>query len=482
MNVILSFATETAGSAVIADMFRDLADFLYANKLRGNFHLTGDFARTLRKNNRRDVIKALVRHEIGYHCNHHGARPFMGGYCESEPWQQAVATWLAEETPGLKIVEELFERRPVYYTTEFVKAPQVVYGAWLAGMHSIGFMRGGPPDNAPLPNAGQGAAWFCNMFVPSSHDLMGIDSSPNGPDTESRRLADFRRVADHLRENVGVMRAYMHMYRMIRNTTKPRHSESVYRTGTHYEEHARDINKLWLPASERAARMDRIERIINHMKNEPDCHFVGYEEYRSLYHPGAGQWLTLPEMDALAEQLIHALDAVVLDTVSISPAESFGLFVRVLRIYQETNNWPDRIAMRSLLGPVDEREAFSAPEALSFKSVSVGLTAIDRALDDDGYLPHVIDFDGITFPPGKVLLGIVDIYRCLRARRTVPDLVPCVAPDLPAIATDPFFQEDEFQHFSGGISLYPDGFTGARICRLSKLQSWSWKPAVRRQT
>ena len=58
MKVIQSFATESAGCSRIHDLIREFAEYLSARGLKGNFHLTGDFARALRRHARTDVIKA----------------------------------------------------------------------------------------------------------------------------------------------------------------------------------------------------------------------------------------------------------------------------------------------------------------------------------------------------------------------------------------------------------------------------------------
>ena len=82
-QVILSFATEVAEEPKDFEHIKALAQFLSSEGLIGNFHLTGDYARALKHNGRLDVVEALRCHEIGFHCNHHGAAPFMAGYLES---------------------------------------------------------------------------------------------------------------------------------------------------------------------------------------------------------------------------------------------------------------------------------------------------------------------------------------------------------------------------------------------------------------
>ena len=89
-HVILSFATEVAEVPKDYDHIKALAEFLTAEGLVGNFHLTGDYARALKRHGRLDVVEALRSHEIGFHCNHHGAAPFMAGYLENLNWRDDV--------------------------------------------------------------------------------------------------------------------------------------------------------------------------------------------------------------------------------------------------------------------------------------------------------------------------------------------------------------------------------------------------------
>jgi hypothetical protein len=138
-QVILSFATEVADEPRDFDHFKALAEFLTQEGLIGNFHLTGDYARALKHHGRLDVVEALTSHEIGFHCNHHGAAPFMGGYLEKMNWRDGTSEWTRNELPGLRVVEELFRRRLVYYTTEFNKAPQSIFASSQAGLPTIGY-------------------------------------------------------------------------------------------------------------------------------------------------------------------------------------------------------------------------------------------------------------------------------------------------------------------------------------------------------
>ena len=49
----------------------------------------------------------------------------MAGYLEKMNWRDGTTEWTRNELPGLRVVEELFGRRPVYYTTEFNNSGEV---------------------------------------------------------------------------------------------------------------------------------------------------------------------------------------------------------------------------------------------------------------------------------------------------------------------------------------------------------------------
>ena len=472
MKVIQSFATESAGCSRIHDLIREFAEYLSARGLKGNFHLTGDFARALRRHARTDVIKALARHEIGYHCNHHGGRPFMAGYCEQKPWRDAVATWLAEELPGIRIIGELFERIPAYYTSEYQKAPQVVYGSWLAGIPVTGVLLGQGPagQGEPLPDGGQGAAWYCNSFVPTSRFLFALDPQGirnNFEETTRKYLAV---VAAELAKTHGVLRSFTHEYPLVMDAGKPMKGSSY--EDTYYE----DIAFECLPEQDIRENIEKMKAYFSIIAAYPGSEFVSYTDYLEKdYYPGHGHWLKIDALDAVAKKMTATVDFVLVGKISLSPAEVMGLLVRALRNYREAKKWPERIAARGMLGPVEEyppaRPACRVGAAIMLES----LAGMDRDMDDEGCIPGEINAGGKILGPGQWLQGLAQLFARLRAGGKPVGEIDCPADTMPAIVQDPFFKQKVFTR-----PVYPKGFTGEKICRLSRLQTWSWKPAVLR--
>jgi len=471
LKIILSFATETAHSKRAHELIKNIAIFLSENNLKGNFHLTGDFARALRKDGRTDIINELKKHEIGYHCNKHGADPFMAGYLEENDWETGLAIFLQNELPGFKEVEGLVGKTPRYYTTEFLKAPQAVYGAYLMGMETIGYLK--------VPMRGNDAVWYCNCFIPSCDHTLGleflhredIDSTKQGIDLFDQLLERTKR------DNSNLIRLYTHAYRyLVVDNHTSNHPWDIYKRSNY---HHYETWPLFLQRSPEATQraLERFKKVIGYV-SQKDTEFVTYSEFKGQYKSNKGIWVNINEVSTLAMFLEHSLDAYTTDEISISPAESFGLILRAIRVFMESGKFPERIYMRNLLGPVRKVPWIEGPINLDVSKMTELLPGIDRNLDDRGYIPSAIDIGGKTIGPGQFLNGLLKIFNYLRAGKKLPKTIICEGNNLPKISQEDFFQQKMFTHNHRGTELYPKGFNGKKICEMCRLQSCSWKPAV----
>jgi len=471
-QVILSFATEVADEPKDFDHIKALAGFLTNEGLIGNFHLTGDYARALKHHGRQDVVEALKSHEIGFHCNHHGAAPFMAGYLEEMSWRDGTTEWTRNELPGLQVVEELFGRRPVYYTTEFNKAPQSIFASCQAGLPTIGYLT--------VPTRGHGAVWYCNSFVPSCESAMGVERFFNTglkPEAEGHYQEKekyyrikFDRFAEKLKgQNSTLIRAFQHSYKTYAVFPFEHPKPNIYRDDElYYEEHPHYLDLL--PEVKYRKGFDLFKRIIRYYSER--AAFTSFSEYRKGFRDNQGQWLSLSELDNVCALLSTRLDTYVTDTVSVSPAEAFGILVRVLRGYHENGELPAKVFMRNVIGPTSPIPRQPDQGDVSSAELLKSLRLIDRAIDNEQSIPASIEIAGRTVGPGQFLNGLRSLYVASRKKHS-PQSVTLSGPSLPAIATEPFFMDETLTK-----DRYPEGFEGRRICQMCRLQSWSWKPAV----
>lgn len=471
-QVILSFATEVADEPKDFDHIKALAEFLTNEGLIGNFHLTGDYARALKHHGRLDVVQALMKHEIGFHCNHHGAAPFMAGYLEKMNWQDGTSEWTRNELPGLRVVEELFGRRPVYYTTEFNKAPQSIFASCQAGLPTIGY--------STVPTRGHGAVWYCNSFIPSCENATGLERffsaglKPEAKGHYEEKEKYYRIKFDRFEKKLAgqkstLIRAFQHSYKTYALFPFEKPKPNIYREDDlYYEEYPQYLDLLSNVKYKKG--FDLFKRIIKYYAARAT--FTSFSEYRQGFRDNQGQWLSLDELDEVCALLSNRLDAYVSDTLSVSPAEAFGMLVRVLRIYHEQGVLPEKVFMRNVIGPTSPLPEKPWQGEANTTALLKSLRRIDRTIDNEQSVPASIEMAGTKVGPGQFLKGLRSLYQATRKKQS-PQSLTLAGPNLPVIADELFFKEKTLTK-----DRYPQGFEGRKICQMCRLQSWSWKPAL----
>ena len=112
---LLWFDTEDYVDPASDDSALRLATTLEKMGVRATFKVVGEKARMLEKRNRRDVINALSRHDIGYHTNYHSIPPSPAAYQRILHPLEAVEEFARREEPGLRDLERIFGMLPSCY-------------------------------------------------------------------------------------------------------------------------------------------------------------------------------------------------------------------------------------------------------------------------------------------------------------------------------------------------------------------------------
>src|SRR6266516_1219548 len=108
IDVILWFDTEDYLLPADDDACKRLAEMLTERKIRATFKVVGEKARVLEKRGRRDVIRALKKHDIGYHANFHSVHPCPSEYLADCGWLDGVAEFVRREGGGAADVRRIF--------------------------------------------------------------------------------------------------------------------------------------------------------------------------------------------------------------------------------------------------------------------------------------------------------------------------------------------------------------------------------------
>jgi peptidoglycan/xylan/chitin deacetylase (PgdA/CDA1 family) len=106
--VVLWFDTEDYIEPAADDAALRLAQDLDQLGVRATFKVVGEKARTLELRNRRDVIRALSRHDIGYHTNYHSIPPAPAVYLRTLGLLEGAAEFERREASGVADLRRLF--------------------------------------------------------------------------------------------------------------------------------------------------------------------------------------------------------------------------------------------------------------------------------------------------------------------------------------------------------------------------------------
>ncbi len=468
MKIIISFATEEFVTPEHDEVVLRLTSILRRRGITGSFHLTGDYARKLRERRRVDVINALREHEIGYHGNTHGAIPFLAGICEERSWDDAVAALMASEARGIMDLADIFDRKPMYYVLEFVKAPQLIYAIKGLGIDLVGFSGVPSSENAPF-------AWYCGSLCFSAPH-MGLET-PWAPG----RLQAFQEEFEPLYAQAaagacgGLVKLFNHPYKFLYNNN----IESWTSVNQLYRR--RDIHAPWqIP---QAGMYDRgiteklfadFEQFLDYVLAKPEVEFLSTSDMMEKYRRTPPKFIKLNDVAALASAAAGDLTYQPAAGVYYSPAEIFGLLAYVMDYYTACQTLPEEAPWRDLLGPAEDPNP-AGPTAFSAARLLDAARRVNRELDYYRRLPASIDLGGAVLPPGGFIqagAAWLTAARQGRAGANWSGRAEAAAPLLPRLADHPYFAEANFTKRS-----YPEGFTGRAVCAACRRQSWTYKPA-----
>jgi hypothetical protein len=83
--------------------------------VRATFKVVGEKARVLEARGRKDVIRALGKHDVGYHSNFHSRQPTPALYLRSMGWLDGAAEFERRERPGVADIQRIFGVTPSCY-------------------------------------------------------------------------------------------------------------------------------------------------------------------------------------------------------------------------------------------------------------------------------------------------------------------------------------------------------------------------------
>ena len=271
--VILWFDTEDYLLPASDDAALRLANWLTKEGIRATFKVVGEKARTLEKRERKDVIAALKKHEIGYHSNYHSVQPSPALYLSNLGWDEGVAEFDRREGGGRADVERIFGQAPSCYGQPG--------SSW--GPQSFGAMRKwGMPvylDAGSHVGLDGKPHYFCGLLTlyQLRHQLRTDLRNPKDLEPSEEKFAAARKAL--LADGGGVVSIYYHPCEFV-------HKE--FWDGVNFRNGANPPREQWkLPPQkteeETKQAFQLFEDYIRFIKRFDDVQFITASEAAKLY-------------------------------------------------------------------------------------------------------------------------------------------------------------------------------------------------------
>ena len=438
------------------DAAKCIAEILTERGVRGTMKVVGQKARLLRERIRYDVIDALRKHDIGYHSNWHGLRPQVAEYLAPLGWEEGAAEFDRRERQGLDDIEALLGQHPVCYgqpggnwapqvfpTLRRWGIPAYISGYGYVGLHCQPFWYGGLLNTSYMYGRREDGS--------EARLYLGLNFELGTPGALEEHKRKFAQALGALGPDGGLITVMNHPCTLVleewfSTTLKPRHAtEAGYRD---FDAFVRDA--LGMPE---VAATDARELLALYADEARDREF------------------TRDELLALARSVEGEVTWRQLDSVVVSAAELFGLFVCFLANAEAP---PERVVWAYLDGPATRLEAADTDFSVPWPQFVKGATKAAAFCAEHGRVPDDIALDGKRVFPGDFLATAAEAVATLIATGRPPERVTV----LPARHTAEGYVDEEAARSSWKGSMAPADFRAPGLIELAKLQTWTLKPAV----
>lgn len=467
--VILWFDTEDYILPQSDDAAKHLAEMLTRLGVKATFKVVGEKARVLEKRGRRDVISALLKHEIGYHSNTHSQQPTIAVYLQNAGWEDGIAEFERREGQGVKDIERIFGVSPTCYGQPGNSwAPQAYPALRHLGIKVY-------LDEANHVGIGDQPFYYCGMLNVFKMRSTLARMELSGEGSLSQANDKFREVYDRLRaQGGGTISIYYHP------------AEFVHREFWDAVNFARGRNpppNQWrLPPTKSEAEIAKgyrdFEAYITFIKSMPGVSFVTASELTKYYTDvGATKEFSPSELLTMARSVQREISFQQIGEVSLSGADLFSLLNSAVASYIEGGKVEPPVRLNEMLyGPA---RSF-VPAVNSKRPSQVGWDAFAAAVGDAqsycrqrGRIPDEIWIGVDNISPQDYLATLASVLEDILSKGTHPELVKIGHAELGA---ERHVAEDSLGLWNWVI--FPEGFHAPEIMRLARLQAWTLKPAV----
>jgi len=462
------FDTEDYILPAADDAAKRLAEIFTGQGVRATFKIVGEKARALERRRRYDVIRALSRHDIGFHTDFHSVHPTPAEYESRLGWESGVREFLRREGPGERDLRRIFGVVPACYGQPGSSWAPQSYPAlrtWGIGLYL---------DETPHVGLEGKPFRYCgvlNALNLGRHVTRAELGSEEELEAGCRR---FDEVLSKTRaEGGGLISIYYHPCEWV---------HLRFWDAVNFEKGANPPRAEWKkPPARTPADTDKrfslFAKYLAHVRTRPGVKLVTAREISTLYADRAyTRPFTRSEIGRIARVFSKGeVEFLVLGDRSVSAAEGLFLLLEAVDRFADEGAVPENLKAHYLDGPAEPAVKTTREGSFSWDRWVEACRDYLNAASALGRMPPVAWVGGkaLSVEDFAVSVGSIVTRLFQEGKDVTTDKFPVGQGELKAAR----YVADDGPKLWGWI-IFPPGFRAARMMELAKRQAWTLKPAV----
>ncbi|MBI4026341.1 MAG: hypothetical protein HY360_15255 [Verrucomicrobia bacterium] len=469
MHSLLYFDTEDSFSPPAFgsdDIVLWIADLLSRYQVKGSFHVIGDKARRLERRGRRDVIRAVSRHDVSSHFNRGSVHPATVEQVAAADWEAGVRITLQEEETGFRDIERIFGKCAALTRHGGSYAPQIIQAISRCGKVYYG---------APFQLPEHRVFWFCGNLVFSILDLI-VTESGDGPGYFEEDYAHDEAFNTRLVRLPSLLEETAQKWEFTALFgAHPHHLlSSEFSCKNHYGGFNRPEPQPLMPRplAERERIRRNLERLVAALAQASGTVSIcGLGDLAVIFGCQA-QRVTADHLAQYARRVRESED-VPLDPW-FSPAELLTALAEAVTGYGQSGRWPLEIRKTPVIGPTVIRKSdATAKGAFSWDDVKNLAAQLVRHVRTTGSLPAHLSVAETEVTLSGALGLLAEVYDDARGGRAGSRWTSKPRHPYPAFA-------GEWAQAAHGLKawrVFDPALDFGNIEEFTRWQTWSVKPA-----
>jgi len=463
--VILWFDTEDYILPQSDDAAKRLAAFLTQQGIRATFKVVGEKGRTLERRGRRDVIGALLQHEIGYHSNLHSQHPTVAEYESTLDWDTGIEEFNRRERKGFDDVRRIFGKAPTCYGqpgSSWAPQPFPALKKWGVRVYL---------DEGRQVGLNGKPFWYeglLNIFNTKEGSQLHPNEDWSNLSDAKAKFQDFYLRMTAKREG-GIISLYFHPCEFVHREFW----DAVnFKNGANPPPDQWQLPPLKTPEeSEKAFKY--FEDLVIYMKSFPKVRFLTASEALQIYPDLAQKHVfTTQEIAEIAGQVDADVSFVNEGDYALSASEVLTVLNKYVAAVARRRAAEPIMLDGTPYGPASPSVALSEKIEVPWSDFTRTVLDVADDLDKTNQVPNAVWFGSKAVPPESYLAALAGVTKTLTLKGEPPETVT-IPPARLAAAT---FVADDAPSLWDWV-IFPQGFHAPQMMGLAKLQAWTLKPA-----